>query len=399
MRNVLLTAALALITFAPVRALAQQEEEDTNSGDDNSMPEGGATVDDDQPARPARKKASPSATGKASSPGTQHTVERGDTLWDLSQKFLGSPWYWPKVWSYNPEIANPHWIYPGNEVRFFSSGEEVPTQVEAGQPETEVEESEFYDDKVQVFGQVGFRPKNSQSVATPGFVTNREVEESGKIIGSFAESVQLTYADRIYIQFGKKAPRLGEIYLVFRNSGEIMHPIYKEPIGYFTEILAEVKVIRVDKNNMGTVQIWKQYDEVHRGDLIGPMGEPIIRQVAPRPNERDVKDGYLVADVRRYPTNLAEHQIAVVDKGSDDGVKSGNVFTIYRQHDPISQEALLQPMTLDEAYPREDIGQCVAFEVKAKVTICLVTRSLREFVRGDHMEIRATGSGSKRAER
>src|SRR4051812_39898549 len=58
---------------------------------------------------------------------TTHTVEKGDTLWDLSQKILGSPWYWPKVWSYNPEIANPHWIYPGNQVRFMATAEEVPT--------------------------------------------------------------------------------------------------------------------------------------------------------------------------------------------------------------------------------------------------------------------------------
>ncbi len=394
MRNVLLTAALAVITFAPLRALAQQDEEDTGGGDDTSM-EGSATVEPE--AAPRRK--SPAATGKASAPGSQHTVERGDTLWDLSQKYLGSPWYWPKVWSYNPEIANPHWIYPGNEVRFFNTGEEVPTQVEVGQPETpEVEESEFYDDKVQVFGQVGFRPKNSVSVPSPGFVTNREIEETGKIVGSFAESVQLTYPDRIYVQFAKKAPRVGETYLVFRNGGEIIHPTLKEPIGYFTELLAEVKVIRVDKDNMGTVQITKQYDEVHRGDLIGPVTEPVVRNVAARPNERDVKDAYVVADVRRYPTNLGEHQLAIMDKGSDDGVKIGNVFTIYRQHDPLPQEALLQPMTLDESLPREDIGQCIAFEVKAKASICLMSRSIREIVRGDHAEIRASG-GNKRASR
>lgn len=388
MRNVLLTAALTLIAFAPVRAFAQEEEE--GSGDD-AMPEGSSTVAPERPAATPR----PSSTGKASSPGTQHTVEKGDTLWDLSQKFLGSPWYWPKVWSYNPEIANPHWIYPGNEVRFYSSGEEVPTQVEAGREE-EVEEAEYYDDKVNVVGQLGFRPKNAQSVAAPGFVTSREVDDSGKIVGSFAESAQLSYADRIYVQF-KKAPRLGETYLVFRNAGEVIHPLTLRPIGFMTEILAEVKVIRVDKDNMGTVQISKQHDEVHRGDLIGPLSEPVVRQVAPRPNERDVKDAIVVADVRRYPTMLAEHQLAIMDKGADDGVKIGNTFTIYRQHDPLPQDALMAPQALEEGFPSEDVAQCVVFEVKATASICLMTRSIREIVRGDHAEIRA--SSSRRASR
>lgn len=395
MRHLLLTAALTMLTLAPLRAFAQDDEEAAPGADDDaSAPEGSSTIAPEK--RPGGKQ--PSATGKASSPGTQHTVEKGDTLWDLSQKFLGSPWYWPKVWSYNPEIANPHWIYPGNEVRFFASGEEVPTQVEVGQPETEVEQGEMYDDKVNVFGQVGFRPKNAISVASPGFVTNREVEESGRLVGSFAESAMLSYPDRIYVKFDKKAPRLGETYLVFRRAGEVIHPVTKLPIGYMTEILAEVKVIRIDKDNGATVQIWKQYDEVARGDLIGPINEPVVRAVAPRPNERDVKDAYLVADVRRFPAMLGEHSLAIMDKGSDDGVKLGNVFTIFRQGDPLPQDRLMQPNILEEGMPREDIGLCVAFEVKAKATMCLVTQSIREFVLGDHAEIRAS-SGSKRASR
>src|SRR4029079_15071594 len=44
-----------------------------------------------------------------------HTVKRGDTLWDLSGHYYGNTWGWPKVWSYNPQISNPHWIYPGDQ--------------------------------------------------------------------------------------------------------------------------------------------------------------------------------------------------------------------------------------------------------------------------------------------
>src|SRR4051812_41008799 len=50
-----------------------------------------------------------------------HLVRRGDTLWDLCNHYYQNPWAWPKVWSYNPQIANPHWIYPGDQVRLTSA--------------------------------------------------------------------------------------------------------------------------------------------------------------------------------------------------------------------------------------------------------------------------------------
>lgn len=392
MRTLLMSAALAFVSLAPARALAQQDDD---VGSDDGALEGSVQIAPEPRSRSAVPP--PSTTGRASAPGQQHTVERGDTLWDLSQKFLGSPWYWPKVWSYNPEIANPHWIYPGNAVRFYAGGEEVPTEVEAGE-QSSVDEGSMVDDGVTVYGKIGIQGKVGVNVATPGFVTNREVEESGKIFGSFAESIELSNADHIYVHFEKKAPRLGDVYLVYRAAGEILHPTTQAPLGTLTILLAEVKVTRIEKDNRtATVQIWKQYDEVLRGDLVGPMGDPIIRQVVGKPSDRDVKDATVVADVRKYPAQIGEHQLVIMDKGSDDGVKSGSVFSIYRQHDPFPQESLLSPSVLEEGVPREDIGQCIAFEVKSKVSICLMSRSIRDIFRGDHAEIRA--SNSRRASR
>jgi len=113
MRTSLLTAALCF-TLIPLGASAQS--------DDDTSPDEGSEA----PALEGSAKVAPdggeSGTMRAG-PGAQHTVEKGDTLWDLSRRYLGSPWYWPKVWSYNPEIANPHWIYPGNQIRFFPTGE------------------------------------------------------------------------------------------------------------------------------------------------------------------------------------------------------------------------------------------------------------------------------------
>src|SRR4051812_2486199 len=221
MRHLLLTASLTLLTFAPLRAFAQTDDEETQGDEETSGPEGSSTI-------APEKRAKPSSTGKASSPGTQHTVEKGDTLWDLSQKFLGSPWYWPKVWSYNPEIANPHWIYPGNQVRFIPTGEEVPTQVEVGNgPEDDVEQPQLVDDsdRVQVSGKIGYVPKGG-TVRLEGFVTSKEVEEAGVISGSFSEAQMLSFPDKFYVTYSKGgAVKMGESYVVYRTAKQISHPV------------------------------------------------------------------------------------------------------------------------------------------------------------------------------
>ena len=56
-----------------------------------------------------------------------YIIQKGDTLWDISDKFLDSPWYWPKIWEMNNYITNPHWIYPGNELKFTYSGTTGPS--------------------------------------------------------------------------------------------------------------------------------------------------------------------------------------------------------------------------------------------------------------------------------
>ena len=51
-----------------------------------------------------------------------HVVRSGDTLWDICFYYFNDPWQWPKIWSYNPQITNPHWIYPGDLVRLLPRG-------------------------------------------------------------------------------------------------------------------------------------------------------------------------------------------------------------------------------------------------------------------------------------
>lgn len=368
-------AAAGLLLAAPAWAQAD-EQEDSPAG-----MEGSATVETPpKTSEPAPKEA----------PNAAHTVERGDTLWDLSRKYLGSPWYWPKVWSYNPEIANPHWIYPGNNVRFYGA-EDQPSQVEVGTEVPDIEQGAMVEDdeRVSVSGQLSFRPKNAYRAALPGFVTVKELEESPRVVGSFSEETNLTTTRTVYVDVSvKKTLKVGDQTVFFRELGEVVHPATQAFFGYLTQVVGEGRVLAVDsKKNIATVLITQAFYEVLRGDSVSPAGESVVRNVSPRPNERSVKGGTLIKAIDGVNTP-AESFFVIIDRGADEGVKVGNFFTILRSGD-MGDPTRFYLNTNDPALPREPVGRCIVMDVKSKSNICLITSSLRELRVGDEADLEA----------
>lgn len=417
MRTIFLSAALVAVAVWAPTASAQLEGQTqrakkataTTQASDEAAEEGEGEGDTEGSPMEGEVELKQTGSGESGA-GTVHTVEKGDTLWDLSQRYLGSPWYWPKVWSYNPEIANPHWIYPGNRVKFTAGGEETPTQVEVGQtePQQDVEAAELLpEDKVTVTGKIGYVPKNAHTVRIPGLVTEKDIEETGKITGSFGQMELLSYPETAYVRFAKKAgtAKTGDNYVIYRPVGEIRHPETSARVATLTNILGIARVIKVHdrKNNddggqFVTVRIMNTYDDVMRGDFLGPYAEPLVRSVAPRANDKSM-DAMLVGKVVPYLTMSGEQMLVIVDKGSNDGVQPGNTFSIYRQQDGLNISTVISPSVRNSDLPKEDVGQCMAFDVKTTASLCLVTRSIRELVIGDRLEMRSSSASAQRAAR
>src|SRR5438067_11043245 len=226
-------------------------------------------------------------------PGTpdEYTIQKGDTLWDLSQKFLSNPWYWPKIWSLNPSIENPHWIYPGNKLRIVpgDGGAQAPAQVQAEEPgidaealnapeetppgaswETSVTTSDTPDlevikknsretraalNSVSVSGKLAFSPPPVLSVRTSGLVTPEEMRDAGTLEASFEEKQMLSTYDTGYARFRHDVPaRVGDKLLIFRPEGPIVHPISNRTLARQTKTVGVVRVISI-QGTQATVQI------------------------------------------------------------------------------------------------------------------------------------------------
>ncbi len=347
--------------------------------------------------RPSNKEEVPA---KDEAPGTVHTVIRGDTLWDLSQTYLGSPWYWPKVWSYNPQIANPHWIYPGNQVRFHNGAGEEP----AGRVDVDVEPQGEGDvgavepvaeDTVAMIGLKPYQPKGREKLPREGFVTDKELERVGVLSKSFAETQMLTNGDIVYLKFKDPSTAVvGKEYVIFRPDRKVYHPRTGRFLGYLTVLLGQARVLQTSDPNYVRAQISYTTAAMYRGDYVGPPGEQMALTVVPVPNSNAKElEGAVVASMGPYATTItAERAQVIVDLGSADGLVPGNTFTIIRQADPLDQ-GVDPAENQDSKLPREEIGRCIAAEVREHASTCMLLKTVREIVAGDRLVLLAADKG------
>ncbi len=336
-----------------------------------------------------------------------YVIQRGDTLWDLSGKFLESPWYWPKLWSYNPQIENPHWIYPGNPLRLAPAGAGAPARVEvAGSPDVvapaelddltrgNLDRAQLIDDAdaVTVGGlyKVGGVRPSGPAVLRNSFVTPDQLEASGTVVAAFEEKMILVNGDRIYGKFKDPGSvQVGQKFSVYRVEDSITHPVTNRRFGWKTVILGTARVTAVDPGKAVSLVITYVNDGIERGDLIGPAVEQAQRPLFVRPNRLSV-DAFVIGVQPAIVTGAAEFNVVYIDKGKADGVDVGNTFEVVRSGDPYFEPADV-PIN-DPRLPREVIGQLVVFDAQEQASTAYVRRSITELLVGDHVEMRPSAN-------
>jgi hypothetical protein len=230
----------------------------------------------------------PAQQGKGVTREGVYVIKKGDTLWDLSGRFLNDPFLWPKLWQSNQYITNPHWIYPGNPIRFYpfeevkippAKPEEVkPPEVKPPELKPEIARKPPVEEKPVEKAAPPVRPPEValKPEAIPpteeqwaGFITKEEFSGIGVVVEP-KERGRLIMAegDIVYLAFKTKDPiEMGERFTIFRTSPMIKHPLTGENLGRKVSILGECKVIG-SHDAMYTAQIFKSYRAIERGDRL-----------------------------------------------------------------------------------------------------------------------------------
>lgn len=228
-----------------------------------------------------------------------YTIKQGDTLWDLSSKFLKDPFLWPKLWQRNPYISNPHWIYPGQSIRLFPNGDlkkEEPTKVVAQEkPKEEKAKEAIAETKVKTVTpppmekKPGLSGEGKAADAKPveakvtegkppffpetrsaGFFSNIDLKGIGMILDSKEGKSFMSREDIVYLAFNTSKPvMIGDKYTVFRPSEVIRHPVTDRTVGRKYLIAGNVQIID-QHGNFFTAKVIEAFDAILKGDLLQP---------------------------------------------------------------------------------------------------------------------------------
>ncbi len=262
--------------------------------------------------------------------GFYYTIEKGDTLWDISEHFYDSPWVWPDLWEKNQRIPNPHWIYPGERIRLFSR-EELERIVEPeAEPETVVQppEPRYY-----------LYP----AINSVGFIRKKPVSPSGTIFKVREDKVMISQRDLVYVRpTGKMAFEPGDRYTVFRMLKPLKDKDTKALIGVQHYILGVVEITEVEPK-FSTARVLQSFRHIELNDLLFPY-EPRSPKITLTKSKEGLKGKIFAAEEHQ---GIFADTVVFIDKGSKDGVKVGQSYSIYYQEkvriDPKAKEYIMLP--------------------------------------------------------
>jgi hypothetical protein len=336
--------------------------------------------------------------------GQIYKVQKGDTLWGISQQYLGTPWIWPSVWKENEaEIANPHLIYPGELIWISegmirkltpeeaarlaaAAGDTTPPAAPAPEQTTEARKPEpsgeapdpFASlDAAEVTGEVKVEVPSLQGVS---FVTDEDLKAAGAIMGNHDENYWTVQGQRTIVSLGEGQTNAGDAYTVFRVRREVRDPVTGERLGYFVQVLGKAEVTQVHPET-SWARITESWAEIQPGDRIVPFVEEpeAITEV----NVGEPVTGKIAA-LAPYRQRVGDMDFVILNQGSKGGVVPGRRLIAYRAGREVNDPLTSSPLMV----PDDIVGELFVVKSSEKTSLALITKAERDVIVGDSFKNR-----------
>jgi hypothetical protein len=279
----------------------------------------------------------------------RYTVQKGDTLWGISGKFLKDPWRWPEIWQLNrDQIRNPHWIYPGDVIVLDRSGGQARLRLERGgqPPPTQIAQGPAGQPgplpTVRLSPSIRITPLDAEAIPSipPGdlqpFLTRPLVTgpdglgSAAQIVAGRDAHVVRGEGDVIYVT-GVDS-RAGDLWYIYRPGKVfVSSDDPKDVLGYEQRFMGSARIDRFAE--ISTLRIVTAREEILVGDRLIPAPRGELVNYAPHPPATEI-NGRVIA-TERDANEAGAGWLVTLDKGARDGIEIGTVLATYRVLPPV----------------------------------------------------------------
>ncbi|HSX71500.1 MAG TPA: LysM peptidoglycan-binding domain-containing protein [Pseudomonas sp.] len=310
----------------------------------------------------------------------RYTVVKGDTLWDISGKFLSQPWKWPELWHANPQIENPHLIYPGDTLNLVYIDGQPRLMLNRGASRGTIKLSP----KVRSTPMAEAIPTIPLEAINSFLLSNRIVnsaeEFNGRpyVVAGNAERVVSGAGDRIYArgQFDEGQ----SIYGIFRQGKVYTDPETEEFLGINADDIGGGEVV-AEEGDIATLNLTRSTQEVRLGDRLFPTEERAVNSTF-MPSEPETEVNGVILDVPRGVSRVGQYDVVTINKGKIDGLSEGNVLAIYKTGETVRDRITGESVKI----PDERSGLLMVFRTYEKLSYGLVLYATRDLALMDKVK-------------
>jgi len=300
----------------------------------------------------------------------RYTVKKGDTLWGISAKFLKDPWIWPSVWQANPQVKNPHLIYPGDTISLVYIDGKPQLRINRGRPLVKLTPQGRY---IPLNRPVPTIPLNAIKafLSKPFIVSKDELDKAPYIVMPVGEHLITGAGDKVYVRGHKKNHNQHE-YVIVRAGQTFIDPITKEVLGYEAQYIGDSNLIAY--GDPATHYLRNTTREVLIGDRVMPNAAKDYQDhFIPKSPKNDIK-GQIIA-VMDGLTQIGQHQVVIINKGKRNGLEIGHVMSVFQEGKIIKDSVIKDRKGVQ--LPAEKAGVIMVFRTFDKMSYALVMQASR----------------------
>lgn len=323
----------------------------------------------------------------------EYVVKRGDTLWDISKVFLREPWYWPEIWYINPQVQNPHLIYPGDVLKLvYVEGQPRLTIAERG--------AVARGEGTKRLSPGVHREPLSQAITAipyevvagfaqrPTLLTKDDVEEAPYIV-AMRDGHMIGGLGYDFYAKGIEGTPVESRFNIIHVEGKVIDPETKDLLGY-TGIYAGTGAVTgdTDPTKLTMVEVAR---EALQGDKLFPQTVDVVTDFVPHSPATEVDA--TVISVRAVAV-AGQYNVVALNRGTRNGLEPGHILSVERKGGSVVDKYSKGGLATDRKIsgrggkkvelPSERVGIVMVFKAYERISYGLIMETTHEIYEGDH---------------